>query len=62
VLRNAPRTRLIFDTYRNRFWIVSLTRNMGPRPSNPSPAHKTAIELFIAGVRGWEAGLRRLIV
>lgn len=31
-------TRLIFDTYRNRFWIVCLTRNMGPKPKNPTPA------------------------
>ena len=34
-----------------------LFRRMSPR----SRGDKTAIELFIAGIRGWEAGLRRCL-
>lgn len=33
--------RLLFDTYRNRFWIVSLTRNMGP--GSPNAAHRVTV-------------------
>jgi hypothetical protein len=29
--------------------------------SENSRGDKTAIELFVAGVRGWEAGLRRFL-
>jgi hypothetical protein len=29
--------------------------------SKNSRGDKTAIELFVAGVRGWEAGLRRFL-
>jgi len=34
-------TRVIFDTYRNRFWIVSLTRNMSPGSSDA--AHRVTL-------------------
>jgi len=33
--------RIIFDTYRNRFWLVSLTRNMGP--GSPNVAHRVTV-------------------
>ncbi|MBV9215081.1 MAG: hypothetical protein JO053_02805 [Acidobacteria bacterium] len=33
--------RVIFDTYRNRFWVVSLTRNMGP--GSADAAHRVTV-------------------
>jgi hypothetical protein len=34
-------------------------RNVNAMPLRQSRGDKTAIELFVAGVRGWQAGLRR---
>jgi hypothetical protein len=40
---------------------LNLSEKMSRKQQNPflSRGDKTAIELFIAGIRGWQAGLRR---
>jgi len=42
---------------------LNLSEEISRKQQNPilSRADKTAIELFAAGVRGWEARIRRLV-